>query len=300
MCIIIAKPAGADLPNEETFDNCFTSNKDGIGFSFAMPGETVHIAKGYVNVKKLMKMLSTYNITKKHNLIVHFRYATHGKKDPGNCHPFPLSQSFDDMRLLNCTCGTSIAHNGVFSGMPASKDHSDTMKFIGGILAQPEIIDNLDSKAVKELIRGYCGYSSKLAFLSPQGINLIGDFETSEGVYYSNNQFKKGATRWLNDDAYDYGTSWCHVHKVKDDCSYCREHGTWDDCAKNKIKGWKDRFMDSQKNKILEIEHQCCDIDLRNICLWCKGNEKVVFDEEVDGFLCENCSLLYSGQARNY
>ena len=286
MCIIVAKPTGIDLPSEEIFDNCFSSNRDGIGFSYALPNGEVSISKGYANVKKLFKMFSAHGITKKHNLIVHFRFATHGKKDPGNCHPFPLSPSFDDMRLLNCTCGTAIAHNGVFSGMPAHKDHSDTMKFIGGILAQPEIIDNLDSKAVKELIRGYCGYSSKLAFLRPSGLKLIGDFEMDENVYYSNTQYKKWNYKNYND--YDYEKTWCHVHKVKDDCAYCQTHKTWDDCSHNRITGWKNRFVDDPV-----LIDKCCD----NVCLLCQGKKKVMWNEEADGWLCDNCELLYSGQS---
>lgn len=298
MCIIIAKPTGIDIPSEETLDSCFSSNRDGIGFSYALQDGKVTISKGYANVKKLIKMLNTHEVTKEHNLIIHFRFATHGKKDPGNCHPFPLSPSFDDMRLLDCTCGTAIAHNGVFSGVQAHPDHSDTMKFIGGVLAQPEIIDNLDSKAVKELIRGYCGYSSKLAFLKSSGLKLIGDFELNAGVYYSNSQYKKWGN-YKNDWDNDYDCkSYCYIHKVKDDCCYCQFHKTWDSCFADRASLWKNRYNEKEEKKLL-LE-SCCDVDLRTKCLWCLGTEKVKWDEEADGFLCDQCALLYAGQKGTY
>lgn len=253
MCIIIAKPAGVDLPTELILENCVTSNRDGIGFAFCKPGDRPIICKGFANIKKLVKIWDTFNVGKEHNLLVHFRLATHGLKDPGNCHPFPLTPDFEDMRDLHTVCDVAVTHNGVFGGMKASERYSDTMKFISTILASPEIIANLSSPSVQELVRGYCGFSSKLAFLKPEGISRIGEFEEDKGIFYSNAQYKKWGyhnnsyhdsdwrkgKEWCREhntwdtcvaDEKASGKSWCHKHKKSDYCDYCQEHEELDDC----------------------------------------------------------------------
>lgn len=302
MCIIIAKPAGVDLPSETTLDNCARTNQDGIGFAFNMIGNKPVISKGFVNVKKLLKMIDTFNITKDHNLIIHFRHATHGKKDQGNCHPFPLTDKFEDMRHLHCVCDTAITHNGVFGGMKASDQYSDTMKFINGVLASPEVVNNLDKASVKELIRGYCGFSSKLAFLSAAGIATIGDFEEDEGIKYSNTQYK--AWGYVNDRidkewckehlVYDKcyetqrkdGKDLCYVHKVYDFCRYCSDHRQMDLCHYNRTKVFCCDYIPNQDRPAI--------LDLRlKICEWCNGKEDVKYNYEIQADICTACATLH-------
>jgi hypothetical protein len=299
MCIIIAKPAGVDMPVREIFNNCCTTNRDGIGFAFNKPGENPTISKGFSNVGKLIRMMDTFNIGKEHNLMVHFRLATHGKADQGNCHPFPLTPDFIDMRKLHCSCEVAISHNGVFGSMPLSNQHSDTMKFIHSIVGAPEIVNSLESKAVKELIKGYCGFHSKLAFLKPSGFNLVGDFELDEGVYYSNRAYKSWNCQPVNGwcevhrkydkcfkEAKKLGTSYCYLHKSYDHCSWCTEHQKMDDCSHN-------------KNKTLQIVHKIVHktqsnyLDLRNTCEWCAVEENVKYDTQVQSYLCDQCSASW-------
>ena len=301
MCIIVAKPAGTSIPLTETFDNCATSNKDGIGFAYNKTGEKPTITKGFKDVPMLLKMLEMHKVTKEHNLVIHFRLATHGKKDQGNCHPFPLSQSFEHMRELDCTCDCAVAHNGVFSSMPQSPEHSDTMKFVGGILASPEVINNLDSKPIKELVRGYCGFSSKLAFLRPQGITLIGDFELSDGVHYSNKQFESWGYRGGRHNWNEYceihkkydvcykkyekeGKTYCYMHKVYDNCKWCTIHNKWDSCVYDKeIAEANDHLLVDDKGSSL--------LDLRSSCEWCSTKENVVYNADQKSYLCGECVL---------
>ncbi len=296
MCIIVAKPAGIDLPSEDILDNCFASNRDGIGFAFNKPGDNPIIVKGFANVKKLIKMWDTFNIKKEHNLLLHFRLATHGMKDQGNCHPFPLTNSLEDMRTLHCACDTAITHNGVFGQMNKSEKYSDTMKFVSNILASPEIISNLNTKPVVELIRGYCGFSSKLAFLRADGLSLIGDFEKDEGISYSNTQYKGWGNRWSHITPNEWcskhmkydscakeeralGKTWCYVHKDYDLCEYCDEHRIMDDCA--------------QKAR------NCCGsqdvLDLRIFtCEECGTKADVLYNKDLLANLCPCCSVLYA------
>lgn len=277
MCIIISKPSGVDLPSEEILNNCYASNKDGIGFTFNKTGEKPVIAKGYANVKKLIKMLDTYNVNKEHNLIIHFRFATHGHKSPENCHPYPLTTDYKQMGYLDFTCEVAIAHNGIFSGMPAHEKHSDTMKFIGGVLAQPEIIGHIESNAVRELIKGYCGYHSKLSFLRASGITNIGDFQEDKGIYYSNGQYKSWGTRY----DYDDGKSWCYIHKVRDDCQWCLKHKASD---LGEFNSKKNILVDSKGDLLL---------DLRKKCAWCQSKDNVRYDYNVQSELCDECTEIW-------
>lgn len=304
MCIIVAKPAGIDIPSKEIFENCALTNRDGIGFSFNKTGENPIICKGFANVKKLFNMIDTFNIGKEHNLMVHFRLATHGKSDQGNCHPFPLSQSFDDLRLLHCTCNIAISHNGIFGGMPSSEKYSDTQKFISNIIASPEIVDNLDSMTVKELIKGYCGHSSKLAFLKPSGFSLVGDFELDEGVHYSNRQYKswnnhynhnhhnhhRGEKYCTEHEKWDKcaeqrrkeGKTWCYIHKEYDFCTWCSDHKEYDMCH-------HDAKQSSVNLPIIIGEFKKCQ--------YCNIESNMVrYDNSVQADLCDECSSAWNNQ----
>lgn len=296
MCIIIAKPAGVDMPTTEILNNCSLTNRDGIGFAFNKSGEIPIISKGFKNVKKLENMLNTYQIGKEHNVMIHFRLATHGKCDQGNCHPFPLAQSFDDMRLLNCSCEIAVSHNGIFGGMQASNKYSDTMKFINNILASPEVINNIESNSVKELIRGYCGLSSKLAFLKTSGFSLVGDFQEDEGIFYSNHGYKSYGRKNGYDTSYcdehkkwdkceegyrKAGKTWCYSHKVWDSCTWCYIHREWDSCEHDK------------KSLPIVIGNDIV-LDLSKKCQWCQSTQDVKYDKHVESYLCEECSGLWS------
>lgn len=285
MCIIVAKPLGSKLPTIETFNNCAESNRDGIGFAYNLPGENPIILKGIKNVKKLFNCFKALKINENHNLLVHFRLATHGKVDQGNCHPFPLTNDYEEMRMLHCECTCAIAHNGIFSDIPRHEKFSDTAKFIGGILATPGVIENLNTNGIKELLRGYCGFNNRLAFLKPEGITLVGNYEEEDGVSYSNRQFK----RWGHSNR-DYfandGLGYCYKHKLRDNCKWCGTHNEWDNCeyvAKNNT---------IEKATIIEIK------DTKQLmfkpiatpaCCWCKNLEGVKYSEYAAGYLCGDC-----------
>lgn len=295
------------MPTEQILHNCAETNRDGIGFAFNIPGDKVIIVKGFVNVKKLLRMLATFNIGKEHNLLIHFRLATHGQKDAGNCHPFPLTNNFEDMRKLHGVCDVAITHNGVFGGMKASDKYSDTMKFVGGILASQEIVSNLESRSVVELIRGYCGFSSKLAFLRPEGIFTIGEFHTDKDIMYSNKQYERwgyNSNDYLSTKYCDVHKEWdrchykeqptfCHVHKKKDYCSYCSDHKILDECDYKKR---NPEYCGSCEDAVMTVQKY---LDLRQAeCEWCASKEGVTYDVDAGGLLCEGCSTLYFNTER--
>jgi hypothetical protein len=219
MCIIISKTTGIEMPTSEILKNCSVSNTDGAGFAYALPGEMPRIVKGFTNIGKLERAFVNHGITINHNVIIHFRFATHGLKNRQNCHPFPLTNDLKEMQYLECSCDCAVAHNGIFGDMPPSDKYSDTMKFVAGVLASPHILAGLHMPPVKELIKGYCGYSSKLAFLTRAGITLIGHWQLEDGLQYSNHGYK-GYTRVTTYPACQENADGELWHM----CNFCKEH----------------------------------------------------------------------------
>lgn len=191
MCIICVKPSGMNMPDIQTIHTMWQGNSDGAGLAYWRLGDTaVTIDKGYMKLKKLKERLAELSLGKDDLAVLHFRYATHGATDAGNCHPFPLSSKIEALRAISGQFPCAIAHNGVFGGMPCHNVLSDSQKFIAKILANSAIVDNLDNPAIGALIEGYCGNSSKLAILKPGKLILVGEYDTDKGLLYSNRGYK--------------------------------------------------------------------------------------------------------------
>lgn len=287
MCIIVSKPRGVVMPDEKILKNCWRNNSDGAGFSYVREGSnTVCIVKGFMKLKALIKSLEYHKFTPEDDVVLHFRFATHGLCDGGNCHPFPLSARTVDLRSKFIITNIAIAHNGIFGQMPDHETLSDTQKFISTVLANKAVINNLDSAAVQELIRGYCGSSSKLAIMRPSGILHIGDFVKDEGMYYSNSQYKEfGFTRYGNHD-YTNG-SW---------------QGHYDNTAVSVIKAKAVDYVNSDEQNGNRLE-ALTDQKIRDIegynhnCLLCGTQKEVSYTEDADGYLCDPCYALNYGNA---
>lgn len=208
MCIICVKPAGVEMPDNKTIGTMWQGNSDGAGLAYNRPGEAaVTINKGFMKLKALKGALNELSLGKPDLVILHFRWATHGLTDAGNCHPFPLSNKIEALRAISGQFPMAIAHNGVFGNMACHETLSDTQKFIAEIMCNPAIGGNIENPAIKELIAGYCGTSSKLAILKAGKLLLIGQFEKDEstGLFYSNGGYKawgRAYTDFPGDDDY--------------------------------------------------------------------------------------------------
>lgn len=197
MCIIAVKPQGVYMPSIKTLYNCWDGNTDGAGMAYWRPmDDKVTIDKGYMKMKALKNKLYQMDFGVDDIVVLHFRFGTHGLIDKGNCHPFPLSSKTMDLRTIIGQFECAIAHNGVFGNMACHDTLSDTQKFIGKIMANEAIINNLDNPAIQELIMGYCGSSSKLAILRANKLLLIGDFikDDETGMMYSNHGYKSAVS----------------------------------------------------------------------------------------------------------
>lgn len=164
MCVIIFVPAGAKLPSKSELLSAHRLHPHGCGFAC----KSMHY-KG-MNFQRFYERLQHTPLNE--DLIIHFRYATHGSVGVKNCHPFKYK-------------GMWFAHNGILDIEPR-EDMTDSETAFRDILAPAAITYGLDSKEFAEIeskVRG----SSRFAFIGKDGKGrLFGDFEEYRGRYYSN------------------------------------------------------------------------------------------------------------------
>lgn len=188
MCIIIAKPAGVDLPTKNQLKNSFLSNSDGAGVMFFRNGK-VHIDKGYMYWKDYRKILKKWKLGKDDNIVYHMRIATQGGVSPNNCHPFPISAKVEELKRTFVTSDAGFAHNGIFALNDIQEDLSDSQIFVKDILSEvyPECVTNNGYKLLYDMsIEG-----SKTAILDKNGITMAGNgWIKQDGLFFSNSGFK--------------------------------------------------------------------------------------------------------------
>lgn len=127
MCLIIYKPAAAELP-KEIIKKAWDSNSHGAGFMVARAGG-FHFQKGFFKMKKLIHELAKF---KNEELAIHLRMATHGAITAQNCHPFIVST-----KKVSRTEGIAeslLMHNGVLSAY-GDANNSDSWHFAREALA---------------------------------------------------------------------------------------------------------------------------------------------------------------------
>lgn len=192
MCIIVAKETGIEMPSMETLRRCFNSNPDGAGFMWA-DGKMVHIRKGFMKFDDFVDALDAEIPEEERTetaIVMHFRIATHGKVQPGCCHPFPLTDDRKQMAATSTKSRFGAAHNGVIQGRTTNDNWSDSMDFIAYVMTplmrmNPAFMFN---EHALDLLEGAC--DSKLAIMENSGeIATVGRFYEDEGVLYSNTSY---------------------------------------------------------------------------------------------------------------
>ncbi len=118
MCLIIHRPKSATIP-PDYLANASRVNPDGWGVMWQSKG-TIKITQGMgPGLDKAVQAAGH------HPCAVHLRYATHGKKNVANCHPFPILKG-----------AYAIMHNGVINTVPIVKeDRSDSWHWANHVLA---------------------------------------------------------------------------------------------------------------------------------------------------------------------
>ena len=219
MCVIMAKPKGIDMPDDETIQNMWCRNPDGAGFMYAKDGQ-VHIEKGFMKLAALKAALKRVGKTvdfKNTAVVMHFRITTHGGTKPENTHPFPITESVGILKKLKNTTKVGVAHNGIINITPR-KDISDTMEYIASQLAPlyravPKFY--ADPNLMLMIANAT---QSKLAFLTGSGkIFTVGTFLTDGGRLYSNTSYEPWVYRKYTGKYWGYGSAWSDYDEYEDD-----------------------------------------------------------------------------------
>ena len=156
MCLIFLKPRGAkNYLTYERFLNALYRNPDSIGIVYK--GKKNITVKKYVgetlkNEDELKKIYDEIN--SKDEFAIHFRFATHGKIDVKNCHPYYVDK---DIWLM---------HNGILADYGnKNSSKSDTKDFIDSYL-KPYMKDKdtsiIFNKNFKKKLSEIIGYGNKL------------------------------------------------------------------------------------------------------------------------------------------
>ena len=210
MCIAVYSPEGIPVPLEETLYNCFVTNPDGAGFSFNY-NNAVHTYKGFFRFDDFYQTLSECDRKYALNecgVLIHFRIATHGSIDTGNCHPFALSDKESKLRASYTKSDYAVVHNGICkitSSRSKKEQLSDTALFVRDYLSKIACYKGwFSNPQTPSLI--YKLIDSKMAILKNNGkiIATEGFHRGEDGNYYSNFSYLGSRCGY-----YDYGwTDW--------------------------------------------------------------------------------------------
>jgi hypothetical protein len=141
----------------------------------------VKIRKGFFDVSQFIEYV--HKETTDYDAIIHMRFATSGRKDEENCHPFWAGG------------GWAMGHNGILTMCNEMEGESDTAAFVNDYVVPimeedpNSILENAEwLTAMTKFTEG-----SKLAFLGPQGEFQIIHEEAGAwdgGIWYSNEYYK--------------------------------------------------------------------------------------------------------------
>ncbi len=167
MCVIIVKPAGVKMPQNDIIKAAYYTNPHGCGF---VSPSAFYKGLSFDSFKRNLKKVSDDE-----PCIIHFRLATHGSIKRANCHPF----NRDDVWF---------AHNGILNLKPQG-DMTDSETAFQNIIYPVIEKYGYGSFQMDSIVASIIGYS-KFAFLQGDKLKLYGDFiKYDDGCYYSNTRF---------------------------------------------------------------------------------------------------------------
>lgn len=211
MCIIAYIPKNENV-SEETIRTMFRGNPDGAGLMWKTGEKSpVFIRKGFMKVEDLIKAYNDIPVDCER--AIHCRIATAGKISVACCHPFPVRAKVSAMKNAEDKAEMALMHNGVISyanpakGMKA--DYSDSMNFAAKFLYPLRY--QLNKECVQTLIEESTP-SRLLIFRQDAETIMLGNWECSDGVYYSNSSYKSPSAYYSK---YFAGYDWRDY-----DCSY--------------------------------------------------------------------------------
>lgn len=173
MCVILEKKPGLEIPFEAILKGA-TRNPDGYGVSVVDRGETTvfhGLADKYsTHADEVQKILEQ---AKDLPTMIHFRYATAGKRSLANAHPFPL------LTKKEHGVDVTLMHNGTMQFFKIEgSEESDTSRFVEEV-AKPLFIrawkyhdqdeeQLMDDHALQQAIKAMVG-AGVITFQSSNG-----------------------------------------------------------------------------------------------------------------------------------
>lgn len=227
MCIIAYKPAGTPAPASDVMHQCFESNPDGAGVAIIRPASTtVEIYKGFMYDIAFQKFCSE-NISPDDIAVYHWRIATAGLVDAGNCHPFPVSGSRRALRATSIKCRFAFAHNGILGN--GADGLSDTQIYIKYCLSKRSLKRPSES-LITQLNQELSGSRAVLMDGKTHTVTLIGDGwinDRQSGLSFSNSSYQSSPfDAWSEWDALcpfcsSFDTDVISKRHTLIECSHC-------------------------------------------------------------------------------
>jgi hypothetical protein len=188
MCIAILNKQGK--LDSSAIENSWKNNNEGGGLMWVQDGKLQTFKTyDYTDFADMYFALRTNpNIG---NIVLHFRIATSGFKNPINLHPFLVN---DDLGFV---------HNGIISGL-GTADYSDTYQFNELLQKLPN--DFISNQGIMHFITEYIS-SSKLIFLDSQDNYCI--------VNEKFGHWDKTQDNWFSNDSYKSYNDWVYFGNTK-------------------------------------------------------------------------------------
>lgn len=205
MCLIIAAPNGG-APDMEQVMAGWRDNPDSWGI-MAAHKRRLTIRRGLCT-ESLLAAIADIGESP---WAIHFRWATHGRTDLSNAHPFKITRSLYMM------------HNGVIdidcTADPLRSDTYHYSRYLQDIGVKP---DNINAAEREQEI----GRGNKLVFLDNTGRLTIANERAGEwidGHWYSN-------THSMHRAKFKWGRIWSPPNELPNDSAAPNDDADWDYC----------------------------------------------------------------------
>jgi glutamine amidotransferase len=187
MCLAIYKPKSLIVDEDDIYLG-FLTNPDGAGFSYKYRG-AINIEKGFFGFDDFYDVYQNYQELE---CCIHFRLATHGIIDEDNCHPFPVNKKL------------ALLHNGIIDIPCPSIKKSDTWHFVEQYI-KPNAGEVLNNLSLQRTLKKVIGYS-KVILHGTNKVVILNECwgEWVDGVWFSNNYFRKNLTGEKQYDMIDF------------------------------------------------------------------------------------------------
>lgn len=201
MCMLCVVPPNV-IPSKDKLVNSALNNPHGFGFAIVIPHENRILVERSMNADKsiadFLEMRARYP---EGYAMWHARWATHGKTDISNCHPFRMGR--DNL--------TYLGHNGILSVLEDDKDHrSDTRIFAEDLLPSIGGVSSLDNPQVWNMLEDFTtGSKVCVLTLNPAAkqqmylLHADKGWHDDSGVWWSNTTCELGAT-YYSSRKYDW------------------------------------------------------------------------------------------------